>query len=854
MGRRVHLLCNAHLDPAWQWRLDEGIAAAIATFRSAADLCESDGALVFNHNEAILYQWIETHEPALFQRIRRLSAAGRWVVVGGWHLQPDCNLPSGESLVRQVLRGRHYFRERLGQVPRTAFNPDPFGHSRGLVRILAESGYRHYIFMRPESGLLDLPAEDFTWQGYAGADVLAHRIHRGYNSPMGKAADKIRTRLSGPPAASVSEPGDDRPVLVLWGVGNHGGGPSRKDLADIGRLADEARDQGVEILHSDADAYFRDLVEAGMPMPPFDAALRPSMTGCYTSMIRVKQAHRALENRLRAMEKTAAAAFLAGFADPDGPGPDFRKALRSAEEDLMLSQFHDILPGSAVQSVEEESLRLLSHGMETLERERFRLLYRFLVGEPVAEEGTVPIFAWNPHPYPVHSLVDCEFMLQDQNWSVTRTVATVLHQGRHIPSQMEKEESNIPLDWRKRVVFQATLPPCALSRFDCRLSEEPADPRPVLSPVTGSLADTLPRLDPWLDPDALSLLVLEDSEDSWGMQRASYGDLEGRFRIASRDEAARIRGLPPGSAGAEAVRIVEDGPVRRVSETVLTYGGSAAVLRLSVPAGRGGAVLGQPIEVDLRLFWNERDRMAKLSIPLGTPAIHFRAQDAYGTADLPLDGTEHPIHQWASLDLADGARLTVVNEGCAALDAMPGELRMTLLRSPAYCAHPIDGRPTLEQDRFSPRMDLGERRIRLWLLLESPGSVRETPDRVAQALNETPWVLSAFPGGCGSRLPGGLFRLQGDDVLLTAFKPAEDGKGFILRLYNPALEPRTVRLDLPTLGLSRELSFGPDRIRTFRLLDGRLDETDLMEGLLEPGTVPVGPPPFATIKEEAHET
>jgi len=102
----VHLICNAHMDPVWLWLWQEGAAAAISTFRTAARLCEEFDGFVFNHNEVILYKWVQQYEPALFKQIQRLVKAGRWNIMGGWYLQPDCNMPSGESFVRQILLGK----------------------------------------------------------------------------------------------------------------------------------------------------------------------------------------------------------------------------------------------------------------------------------------------------------------------------------------------------------------------------------------------------------------------------------------------------------------------------------------------------------------------------------------------------------------------------------------------------------------------------------------------------------------------------------------------------------------------------------------------------------------------------
>ena len=147
--KKLHLLCNAHLDPAWLWRWNEGLAEAISTFRVAVEFCEQYDGFVFNHNEALLYEWIEEHEPELFERIKKLVKEKKWSIMGGWYLQPDCVITSGESLMEQINLGHEYFMEKFGVKPDIAINFDPFGHSRGLVQILKKYGYKGYIFMRP---------------------------------------------------------------------------------------------------------------------------------------------------------------------------------------------------------------------------------------------------------------------------------------------------------------------------------------------------------------------------------------------------------------------------------------------------------------------------------------------------------------------------------------------------------------------------------------------------------------------------------------------------------------------------------------------------------------------------------
>jgi alpha-mannosidase len=244
--KTIHLLCNSHIDPVWLWEWEEGAAATLATFRTAADLCEQYDAFIFNHNEAILYKWIETYDPPLFERIRRLVRAKRWHIMGGWFLQPDCNMPSGESFVRQILLGQHYFQRKLGVRPTTAVNLDPFGHTRGLVQILARSGYDSYLLCRPTPEQAALPADTFTWIGFDGSQITATCAVSHYNSPPGGARRKVETWINRLRAPST---------IIPWGVGNHGGGPSRRDLDDLAALIRDTPD--INIIHSTPERYFQ---------------------------------------------------------------------------------------------------------------------------------------------------------------------------------------------------------------------------------------------------------------------------------------------------------------------------------------------------------------------------------------------------------------------------------------------------------------------------------------------------------------------------------------------------------------------------------------------------------------------
>ena len=173
-NKTLYLVCNAHLDLVWQWEWHESLAEALSPFRIAAAFCETYDGFIFNHNEAKLYQWIEEYDPPLFQKIQDLVQKGKWHIMGGWYLQPDCVMSSGESIFRQMEKGLNYFREKFGCRPRTAINVDSFGHDRGLVQLLLKSGYTSYLVGRPSLEVCKAPGPDFLWEGYDGTCIPVH--------------------------------------------------------------------------------------------------------------------------------------------------------------------------------------------------------------------------------------------------------------------------------------------------------------------------------------------------------------------------------------------------------------------------------------------------------------------------------------------------------------------------------------------------------------------------------------------------------------------------------------------------------------------------------------------------------
>ncbi len=835
--KKYHLISNAHLDPVWQWDWEEGAAAALSTFRCAARFCREFDGYIFCHNESLIYRWVEEYEPALFAEIQELVSLGKWHIMGGWHVHPDCNLPSGEAFARQVTEGRRYFAEKFGVEPTTAINFDPFGHTRGLVQILAKSGYDSYLFCRPHGGNLTLPAETFRWVGYDGSSVIGQRSAEGYGTAMGHAVDAIR-------GAEERDFGHEL-NFKLWGVGNHGGGPSRKDIRDLNDYITECRLRGTEVKHSTPEDYFADVRERKPELPEHAADMNMWAPGCYTSQVRIKQKYRLLENTLFMVEKMYS--HLVALGKGDYPERAFGEVLY----DMLTVQFHDILPGSSIQPAEELALRMLDHGQEILTRLRMRAFMALAAEEPEAPAGEIPVLVYNPHPYPITEDITCEFMLADQNWAGTYFLPVAYRGAEKLPTQCEKEDSNIPLDWRKRTVFRARLEPMSINRFDCKLVELPekpaidavalggADPAVFrfvtphmtveIDRATGLLSRFSADGRDYLGATSGRLDVMQDAHDAWGMTFTAWREKIGSFELLSPEEGSRFSDQ---TATIPSLRVIEDGEVRTVLEVVMGYADSRARIRYKL------SKLSPQIDMDVRVVNAEKRKMLKLGLVPAWADAQPALEVAFGEEPMRREGQECVGQKYLTIRHSDGARLDIFNRGTygasfetdkTRAESDTGRIYLTLLHSPGYTTHPIGDRPTLPADRHNDYMEQGERDFSFRLIARA-ATDSPTTARDALAFNETPFGMNIFPSGDGydsadiplGRLP--FFTLKGDQtVLMTALKQTVDGKDFLLRLFNASPTDATVTLSCPwLLDDDMILTLSGWSAETYRLREGGL--------------------------------
>ncbi len=819
--RKIHLICNAHLDPVWLWRWQEGCAEALSTFRVAEELTDEFSGFRFNHNEAVLYQWVKENEPDLYERIQKKVQEGRWHIMGGWYLQPDCNMPSGESIIRNISTGRRFFEKEFGVRPATAINFDSFGHSQGLVQILNQAGYDSYVVCRPAKDNFDFKEQNYLWKGFNGSQVVVHRSDENYNSVYGHAAAELSKFLEETKEEDVS--------MFLWGVGDHGGGPSRQDLADLTVLMEERKEEYL-IVHSDPETFFTELKTRMPDLPVMERGLNPVAEGCYTSQIRIKQKHRLLENEIYSGEKMAAAASI--LYKKDYPGAAFEEAVKA----LLFSEFHDALPGSGTQQVEEDTLRLLDHGLELMSREKLKAAIALTAGEEKIKDKSSCAFFYNMHPFAVSGQFAFEVGLPTQNWENVFYYPKAYVNGVEVPTQSEMESSHFCIDWRKKAVVETTLQP-GMNRVDVFF--EAIAKRPVFAPIAqkGEFVFENDRMrvvintrtglvDSWqvdgseyLKPGSFCPVAMDGTYNSWGLWSQEACAMR-PFALLTPHEGSEFSGLQ--DQVAPCVRIIEDGSVRTVVEALFGLHNSKIYQRYILPKK------GAELEIELGVYWNENDTVLKLMIPTTLETGDYLGQVMFGRETLKQNHAEVVAQKWNAL--TDGKRaFAVLNRGSHGSSVKDGVIGLTLLHSAGYSAADGEYERTLRQVRHTVRMEQGER-LFSYRLLAGPASMLDCLDKKAQVYNEEPYAFAFSPSGKGEKKPP-LLLLDNEAVWVSACKRAEENGGYIIRLAEGAGKESSAVMTLPVTKTSYSVTLAPFEIKTLHYDErtGTVREADILE-------------------------
>ena len=819
--RVLHLIGNSHIDPVWLWQWPEGLQEVRATFRSALDRMNEYPEFIFTCDSAAYYEWVEEIDPEMFEEIRERVAEGRWELVGGWWVEPDCNLPGGESFVRQALVSQRYFQEKFGRIATVGYNVDPFGHNGMLPQLLRGSGMDAYVFMRPGPHEYRLPWPVFWWESPDGSRVLAFRLPHEYCAPredLGYHLDKSIAQL----------PDEWAEMMAFYGVGNHGGGPTRENLDSIRRLDGSGSMPVLE--HSTPRRFFDARLASGDEYPVVRDDLQHHAVGCYSAHSRIKRWNRRTENALaRAEAWSSLAALVAGAAYP-------RSELTRAWKQLLFNQFHDTLGGTAIEPAYRDARDQLGEASAIAARAEnaaIQSLSRRI--DLPADPSTVPIVVFNPHAWPVRETVELEF------GGLKPTDGLRDEAGQPVPFQNVQSYATVSA-WRSRLAFQAELPPLGYRTYRMT-AESPRADGPTLRVEPGLLENDHLRLEldektgrilrlvlreggkdvvDVAEPDRPRAVVVQDTSDTWGHRLLAFRDELGEF-------------------SAKTVSVIESGPVRGILRVTSHWKGSTLVEDFVLAAG------ARELDIRVLLDWRQHAQLLKLRFATRVREPMATYEIPYGAIERPANGEEEPGQRWIDVSGADGSAkdgtarfgLAVLNDAKYGFDIHEGELGVTAVRSPIYAHHePTRPRPGVRYEF----QDQGRQRFTLRLVPHRGGWAEAGLTRRAAQLNQRPTVLiESFHEG-PLPLTASYAAVTPDHVVLGAVKLAEDADDLIVRVVETAGRATSARIELPAWDRRIDLDIGPFQIRTLRVpRDAKSGPVfvDLLErpiGAIEPST------------------
>lgn len=789
-----HMIGNAHLDPVWLWGWREGYQENKATMLSALDRLDEFDDFIFTSSSAQLYAWLEENEPELFARICERIRQGRWVLCGGWWVQPDCNIPSGESFVRQALLAQTYFREKFGVQARVGYCVDSFGHNAMLPQLLKKSGMDAYVFMRPGREEMGLPDDLFKWRAADGSEVTAYRLplHYGFCEQLEQKLDESLALL---PAERAS-------MMFFYGVGNHGGGPTVQNLREIHALQEKRTD--VCLLLSSPDAFFQQLPQTTLPVVQSD--LHHHAAGCYALNSEIKRLNRRTENALLRAEKLQVLSQVwCGQRPMDG--------MEKAWKQLLFNQFHDTLAGTALEPAYDDARNQLGEALAIADRceNHAAQCISFRIGIP-KEEKMVPVVVFNPHSWPVRAPVELETGLFPMLPCADELTVTDCG-GTQTPHQIIQSASVAPN--RVRVTFLAEVPALGYAVYHLRRREQAlcrkqgGDDaftlenewiRAELDRQTGELCALTEKQTGRQLLSALAFTaVYDDPTDTWGHTLRKIDQKCGSFQLTS-------------------IRVLDDGPVRKCVQTVSRFGASTLVRSYSLYAGE------DLLRVTAKLNWQENRRVLKLCFPLAIGQPQAVSEIPFGVSTRQFDGVEETMQRWVDVS-GGGCGLSVLNDGKYSVSFLDNTVCMTVVRSAIYAQHdPCEPEAGTEY----LYLDVGEQRF-VYQLKAHAGDWRTARTVQAAALLNQP-AFAMYETYHDGPLPqrAGAIEIEKENILLCALKLPHRGSGLIVRLRESWGERTQTALTL--FGQMQVLCFGPFEVKTFRITsDGRWEETDFLE-------------------------
>jgi alpha-mannosidase len=797
----VRAVGNSHIDMAWLWPWTETVEVVRNTFQSVLDLMREYPDLKFTMSSARTYEWMQEKYPDMFEQIKQRVKEGRWEVIGGMWVEPDLNMPDGESLVRQILVGKRYFQKNFGADIKIGWNPDSFGYNWQLPQIYKKSGIDYFVTSKLlwATDYTKFPYRLFWWEAPDGSRLLTYFPHEYANEfdpqqitqDFSFYAPSIYGSKLG--ENKLGENKDSPQMLYLYGIGDHGGGPTRTMLDEANRLRDP-NTVFPKIEFSTAKEFFADLAQElpNLKVPTWkDELYFEYHRGVLTTQADTKQRIRRDEELMLDAEKYASVASLLGRSYPQAQ-------FELAWKNLLFDHFHDVMPGSGIAVNYLDAKR----NLEDVARSAKEITDGAL-GEIMAHVNTqgvnprgdgVPVVVFNSLSWVRTEVVEAEVQLPGP----ARDVEVLDGAGKRVDHQLLTMDSTTN---RARILILADAPAVGYKTYFVRswnaAAEAHGDGAGVLKATASSMQNGAIRVT--LDPKTgciTSLLDLANQTEALAPSETDSGGPKtsvcGNLLQAFVDKPKRWDAWNIDSDfekqhwdldKADEVKLVEHGPLRAVIRVKKHFQNSTFVQDITMYAGV------PRVDVKMQVEWHEKHILLKVAFPLSAHSDKATFEIPYGSIERPTTRNtpaeqakfEVPAQRWA--DLSDATHgFSLLNDSKYGYDVKGNVLRLSLLRSPEWP---------------DPHADEGHHEF-TFSLYPHAGTWRDAQTvRRGYELNYKLLALQSQKHVGPLSAEHSFVQVDADDVVLTAFKKSEDDNFLVLRFYEWAGKEADVKLQLP---------------------------------------------------------
>jgi alpha-mannosidase len=794
---RIFLLGHAHLDLAWLWPVSDTWRVAQNTFESVLNLQADFPELIFCHSTPALYAWVEEHRPDLFTQIQAQVRAGRWEVVGGFWVEPELNLISGESIVRQLLYGQRYTLAKFGQVSRVAWLPDTFGFCATLPQFLVNAGIEFFVTQKLRwNDTTQFDYEAFWWRSPDGSEIFSLM-----SALIGQGIDPVKMAEY---ACTWQSKTGLQDSLWLPGVGDHGGGPTR----DMLEIAQRWQKSPVfpDLEFTTAEKYLQLIKDQTTnSLPTWDDELYLEFhRGCYTTHADQKRWNRRCEDLLYQAELFASIATLkCGEIYP-------QTEITTAWKRVLFNQFHDILPGSSITQVYQDALpewqQVEQVGTKILQTSLLAIASQIILPPPPHPEAQ-PIVIFNPLNWQRSEVVSITLPANHPQWQVCDI------SGQPIISQLSETA--------KLLFLAPEIPPVGYRIFWLSPTS-PTQPNPIspdwilenellrvtINPETGDLASVFDKTQ---QREILS---------SAGNQLQAFQDSGQYWDAWNIDPNYAEHPLPPTQL--KSIQWVDQGLVQNRIRVIRQLGKSEFTQDYILQTG------SPLLKISSTVNWQENQVMVKTAFPVNIQADFATYEIPCGTIRRPTQPQtpaekakwEVPALRWADLTPetdTDSYGVSLLNDCKYGYDSQNNQLRLTLLRSPHW--------PDPETDRGTHEFTYAlyphtgdwktANTVKRGYELNMPLQVIINPPTNQETLSPTTSDVVSF------------LDLSAPNLILMALKQSEENpEQFIIRCYECHQE--VAELNLQTkLGLS--LGNAVDLLE--------LNASELQNYIIQPGKI-----------------